>query len=395
MQHERGGAVQAFARHAGAEQHRVLFIDDTVPLRRLGSGFVRSNDLIHAMAGLGYAVTVYPINGCPHDPAHVFSDMPETAEVMHTFTADRLKAFLEGRRGYYDIIWVCRVHNLNRIRRVLTQLRETGALTARLILDTEAVTPYRDALRAGLANEAFDLEAALRHLTANAEHCDAAVAVTDAEAAILRSRGLPHVATLGHMIRPRPTRRIFAERSGMLFVGAIHTQDSPNFDSLVWFVDEVLPRVEAVLGWKTRLGIAGYVAPDVQMDRFDGNPRIRLYGPMADLTALYDRYRVFVAPTRFAAGAPYKVLEAAALGLPIVATDLLAGELGWQNETELMSVQVGDADGFAEAILTLHEFHDPWEAVRSRALRRLAADYGEAGFVSALRGVLDTGEVNS
>ncbi len=94
---ERGGAVQAFARHAGAAPHRVLFIDDTVPLRRLGSGFVRSNDLVHAMAGLGYAVTVYPINGCPHDLAHVFGDMPETVEVMHTHAADRLKSFLEGR----------------------------------------------------------------------------------------------------------------------------------------------------------------------------------------------------------------------------------------------------------------------------------------------------------
>ncbi len=174
----------------------------------------------------------------------------------------------------------------------------------------------------------------------------------------------------------------------MLFVGAIHTQDSPNFDSLVWFVDEVMPRVEAVLGWKTRLGIAGYVAPDVRMDRFEGNPRIRLHGPVADLTPLYDRYRVFVAPTRFAAGAPYKVLEAAALGLPVVATDLLADELGWRNEVELMSVPVGDAAAFAEAILILHEFQDPWEALRSHALQRLLVDYRVAGFVSALRDAL-------
>ena len=34
-------------------RRRVLFIEDMVPLRRLGSGFVRSNDLIQAMAALG------------------------------------------------------------------------------------------------------------------------------------------------------------------------------------------------------------------------------------------------------------------------------------------------------------------------------------------------------
>ena len=30
--------------------NRVLFIEDTVPLRRIGSGFVRANDLIRVMA---------------------------------------------------------------------------------------------------------------------------------------------------------------------------------------------------------------------------------------------------------------------------------------------------------------------------------------------------------
>ena len=34
----------------------------------------------------------------------------------------------------------------------------------------------------------------------------------------------------------------------MLFVGAIHDVDSPNYDSLCWFVDEVLPLIENSLG---------------------------------------------------------------------------------------------------------------------------------------------------
>jgi GT2 family glycosyltransferase len=390
----RGGMIQVFARHTGLPAHRLLFVDDTVPLRRLGSGFVRSNDLVCAMAQLGCAVTVYPINGCPHDPAHVFGDMPETAEVMHTHAADRLKAFLEGRPGYYDTIWVCRAHNLDRIRDDLSQLRAMGALTARLVLDTEAVTPYRDSLRARLANQAFDLEAAMRQFAASGEDCDATVAVTDAEAATLRAHGLPRVTTIGHMIQSRPTRRIFAERVGMLFVGAIHTQDSPNYDSLVWLIHEVLPRVEAAIGWKTQLSVAGYMAPGINLNQFESHPRVRLCGPIADLTGLYDRHRVFVAPTRFAAGAPYKVLEAGAMGLPVVATDLLAEELGWRNGGELLSAPVGDAAAFAEAVLAVHETQDVWEGLRSHALERLAADCGSAGFVSAVRDVLALNETN-
>lgn len=386
-----GGAIQCFARHAGAAVHRVLFIDDTVPLRSLGSGFVRSNDLVHAMADLGCGVTVYPVNGCPHDPAHVFGDMPETVEVMHTHSASRLKSFLEGRRGYYDTVWICRAHNLNRVRTVLSQLRDAGLLTARVILDTEAVTPRRDVLRAHLANEPFDLDAAMVQFAAGAAFCDVAVAVTDAEADILRGQGLPRVATVGHVIEPRPTRRIFAERGGMLFVGAIHTQDSPNYDSLVWFADHVLPRIEATLGWAARLSIAGYVAPGVDMSRFTANSRIRHYGSVADLTPLYNRHRVFVAPTRFAAGAPYKVLEAASFGVPVVGTDLLAEELGWQSGVDLLSAPVGDAAGFADAILAAHEHQDTWQGLRRHALDRLLLGFGRAGFVSDIRDVLAVG----
>jgi GT2 family glycosyltransferase len=390
--HMPGGATQSVARHAGGVARRVLFIDDTVPLRALGSGFVRSNDLVHAMAELGYGVTVYPINGCPHDPAHVFGDMPETAEVMHTHAAGRLKAFLEGRRGYYDTVWICRVHNLNRVWTTLSQLQDAGVLTARVILDTEAVTPRRDALRAQLANEPFDLCAATRQFVANAAFCDVAVAVTDTEADILRAQGLPRVATVGHVIEPRPTPRIFAERSGMLFVGAIHAQDSPNYDSLVWFTDHVLPRIESALGWAARLSIAGYVAPGVDMSRFDANPRIRQYGSVADLTPLYNRHRVFVAPTRFAAGAPYKVLEAAAFGVPVVCTDLLTEELGWESGVDLLSAPVGDAAAFADAILAAHEVQDTWQALRRHALSRLLAGFGRARFVGDIRDVLAASE---
>jgi len=63
------------------------------------------------------------------------------------------------------------------------------------------------------------------------------------------------------------------------------------------------------------------------LDRFRDHPRVTLRGPVTDLTPLYDSHRVFVAPTRFAAGVPYKVHEAASFGLPVVATDLLRRQL--------------------------------------------------------------------
>jgi glycosyltransferase involved in cell wall biosynthesis len=173
----------------------------------------------------------------------------------------------------------------------------------------------------------------------------------------------------------------------MLFVGAIHTPDSPNLDSLVWFADEVLPLIEEALGWETRLTIAGYIAPGIDLSRFERHRRITLRGAVSNLEPLYNASRVFVAPTRFAAGTPYKVYEAASRGLPVVATELLRGQLGWANEEEILSAEA-DPNAFAAAVTALYQQEERWRAVREGALRRLRRENDREGFVDAISRVL-------
>ena len=166
----------------------------------------------------------------------------------------------------------------------------------------------------------------------------------------------------------------------MLFVGAIHEQDSPNYDSLCWFADNVLPLVERELGWETRLTIVGYTAPGVRMDRFEDHPRITLRGPVADLATVYDSHRLFVAPTRYAAGSPYKIQEAASHGLPVVATTLLADQLEWRGGEDLLAVVVDDAAAMAERLVTLYRDEALWQRLRDGALARLAAENAPATY---------------
>ncbi len=385
--HTRGGPAQMLARHTGRPPPRVLFIEDTVPLRRLGSGFVRANDLVRVLAELGYQVTVYPVNGSTHDPARVFGDMPDTAEVMHDRAADRFKEFLTSRIGYFDIVWVARTHNLNRLHAVLSGLLGDGAPRPLIVLDTEAVAPLRQAEYARLRGEDFDLDAEVDAAFANAGFCDVAVAVNSHEAAFLRSRGEDPVAVIGHMIETRPTPRPFAQRAGILFVGAIHTLDSPNLDSLTWFAEAVLPLIEEELGWETRLTIAGYTAPGVDLSRFEHHPRITLRGAVSNLEPLYNSNRVFIAPTRFAAGTPYKVHEAASRGLPVVATELLRAELNWTNEEEILAA-MPDAEAFAAAVVALHQQEELWRTIREGALRRLRRENNREVFIDGLNRVL-------
>jgi GT2 family glycosyltransferase/glycosyltransferase involved in cell wall biosynthesis len=384
---DRGAEV--FARATDAAR-RVLFLDDTIPLRQLGSGFVRSNDLLQVMASLGYRVTVYPINPCTLGIATIYRDMPDSAEVMHDRAHPELANFLAARRGYYDTVWIARTHNLDRVGPMLDRIMTGTGKPPRIVLDTEAIATLREVERAGLSGAAsFDVDAAIRREFAHAHLCDRIVAVAPSEARKLRELGFSDVAVVGHWREVQPTPRAFADRAGMLFLGAIHQQDSPNRDALDWFVREVLPIVEQSLGWETRLTVAGHVDPAISLASYRGNPRITLRGAVDDVVPLYDAHRVFLAPTRYAAGLPYKVHEAASYGLPVVASDLLCRQLGWQDGCDLIAANTADPAEFARRIVVLYRDATLWQTLRDNALARVRAENGRADYEAAVRQVLE------
>ncbi|MDZ7839280.1 MAG: glycosyltransferase family 2 protein [Gammaproteobacteria bacterium] len=57
---KRGNTLKA--RFAAGPNTHVLYIDDRVPHTALGSGFPRANFTVRTLVGLGYSLTVYPLN---------------------------------------------------------------------------------------------------------------------------------------------------------------------------------------------------------------------------------------------------------------------------------------------------------------------------------------------
>jgi O-antigen biosynthesis protein len=136
------------------------------------------------------------------------------------------------------------------------------------------------------------------------------------------------------------------------------------------------------LRWETRLTVAGYTAPGVTLDRFRGHARVTSRGAVSDLVPLYDAHRVFIAPARFAAGIPYKVHEAAAFGLPVVATSLLSTQLGWPDGAVIGAADASDPAGFAARVIALHRDAALWNRIRAAALARVAMELDPGDFGS-------------
>ncbi len=97
---------------------------------------------------------------------------------------------------------------------------------------------------------------------------------------------------------------------------------------------------------------------------------------------------MFVAPTRFAGGIPFKVHEAAAHGLPVVATELLCRQVGWTDGREILSGGTDDPARFADRVVSLYEDAALWDTIRAGALARIETEHGRDDYHARLGTIL-------
>ena len=358
---------------------RVLFIDDRVPLPWLGQGYPRAASFVRALVDAGAAVTHYPLQFPHEDWGDVYRALPERCEVMLDHGLARIAGFLESRAGLYDTIVVSRPHNMEVIDAIRAR-QPAWFEGCRVVYDAEALFSLRDIEKARVLGTPPPPEAQQRMVDAEmalARGADGIVTVSEAEARHFRQAGHAHVHVLGHAIQPCPTTNGFGPRRGFLFVGAIGADDTPNTDSLLWFVRECWPAIERALGDGARLDLVGPC--DSESVRALASPAIRVHGRVDDLTPFFEQARVFIVPTRFAAGIPHKAHEAAARGLPMVVSPLIATQLGWGDRVPAPATPAA----FGEACVRMHEDATQWAACRAALLRAVEQDCSPAAFVAA------------
>ena len=142
-------------------------------------------------------------------------------------------------------------------------------------------------------------------------------------------------------VKPRPLASAWQERSDIAFVG--NFRHSPNLDAMHWLVHSVMPLV-----WETNpnatCSIVGADMPP-RLAPTISDSRVQLLGHVADLSQVYGRARLAIAPLRSGAGIKGKVLEAFAAALPCVMTPVAAEGLPLPDA--LSELIAGDAKSLA------------------------------------------------
>ncbi|MBI2759429.1 MAG: glycosyltransferase [Chloroflexi bacterium] len=137
----------------------------------------------------------------------------------------------------------------------------------------------------------------------------------------------------------------------LLFVGNMEYR--PNIDAMLYFCRDVFPRIRAVNPGVT-LWITG-LNPSQEIQDL-ANDGIYVTGSVDDVRSFYEQCTVCVVPLRAGGGTRLKILEAMALGRPVVSTSIGCEGLGVVDGEHLFIADTPEQ--FAEKTLRLLDDHD-------------------------------------
>lgn len=137
----------------------------------------------------------------------------------------------------------------------------------------------------------------------------------------------------------------------------------PNEDAMLYFMKDVLPKVQAQVP-ETTLSIVGR-HPSARLRTAAMLAGVEVTGTVPDIRPWLNKAAVYIVPLRIGGGTRLKIYEALAMGMPVVSTTIGAEGLSLRDEVHLL--RADGTEEFANSIVTL---------LRNPAMR---TSLGEAG----------------
>lgn len=162
----------------------------------------------------------------------------------------------------------------------------------------------------------------------------------------------PRVRVVGNGYEPgavRPAERPAAPGPVFTLVGLLTYE--PNRDAATYFATRVLPLLRRSLP-DAEFRVVGRYASPRDIAGFAAEPGVIVTGEVSDVAEELALARVVVVPVRFGGGTRIKILEAFALGLPVVSTSIGAEGLEVVPGEHLLVAD--DPTAFAEACIALY-----------------------------------------
>lgn len=173
----------------------------------------------------------------------------------------------------------------------------------------------------------------------------------------------------------------YSHNKTLLFTG--NMDYAPNVDAVQYFVQQIFPLIKkahtnvqfVIAGQRPVKKVADLASEDVKVTGF-----------VEDLAAVYNSASVVVAPLRFGAGTQNKVLEAMAMGVPVVCSNI--GFKGLGIESGEGAIMKTDPEGFAQAVNNLLSGEEHRREVGEKGMSVISGSFSWEAVAQQLEGYL-------
>lgn len=139
-------------------------------------------------------------------------------------------------------------------------------------------------------------------------------------------------------------------KNRIVFLGYFGELYNHNLDAVFYFQKDILPKIIRVIP-EAQFVVVGNSTDEKKMRRIIENKQTKFFGFASNLPKTLSSAAVLVCPLRFSAGVQNKILQAMALGVPVVTTTLGNEGIGAKPDEEIIIV---DSDNdFAKKVVGL------------------------------------------
>jgi len=344
-----------------SDRGRVLFIDALITKPDSDSGSMDAFNYMKIMKELGFHVTFVPLDILHYEKYNKILQRAGIESLYLPWVTSAKQAIKIYGPGS-DIIILCRIS----VASSLLDYARRHAPQAKIIFDTVDLHFLREEREKEL------LGGSLMARAAGDTRKREIRAIKKSDATLLRStyeielvRGLVPEAQLFHfpIVRDIPgvSDILWEERRDIVFIGGfIHP---PNIDAVKYFVSEVWPLLRAT-NFQGRFVIIGSNVPEEIKAMAADDIVIR--GFVEDLSDIFNRCRLSVAPIRYGAGVKGKVITSLSYGVPCVATPAAVEGSGLVHDEHVVVAE--NAEEMAEMIQRLYGDQHLWNRLSQAGL---------------------------
>jgi len=165
----------------------------------------------------------------------------------------------------------------------------------------------------------------------------------------------------------------------LLFVGSLGY--GPNQDGILWFCDQILPRIRMSSSRKIKLTIVGF-NPPAEVKALESAGDVIVTGGVESVAPYYRECDIVIAPIRYGSGTRIKILEAMSHRRPVISTTLGVEGIDVRPGEDIMICDTPEA--FAASCLELIQNDGRRRSIAQLGRRLIEEKYSDRTIAAAV-----------